>query len=92
MAKERMVTRTIDQITAEVATLDLTTMQASVVPMTIGGTYTKEEQLKHFRSMYETDTLKVVDIISSTTEQILLGMPESQFIQLAQVLPSRKKE
>lgn len=95
MARKRMVTRTVEQTTAQVMTLDVTTAEVQIRPYTVGGRYTEEEALKHLKKLFETDALKLVHIESQTCEEILLGMDEEDFIRLAQVLPPRttnKKE
>lgn len=92
MRKEKMITRTITQTTAQLMCLDVTTAEVEIFEAKIGGTYTNEGLLKAFKKIYETDTYKVVRIESQHTEELLLGMTESYFIEHAQVLPSRTKK
>lgn len=89
MARKRMVTRTIEQTTAQVMTLDVTTVEVQVKSYSIGGRFNDEELLKKLKKLFETDTLKLVHIESQTCEEVLLGMDEEDFIRLAKVLPSR---
>lgn len=89
MARKRMVTRTIEQTTAQVMTLDVTTVEVQVKSYHIGGRFNDEELLKKLKKLFETDTLKLVHIESQTCEEVLLGMDEEDFIRLAKVLPSR---
>lgn len=89
MARKRMVTRTIEQTTAQVMTLDVTTAEVKIVPYQIGGKNTDEELLKNLKKLFETDTLKLVHIDSQSCEEVLLGMEEEDFIRLAKVLPPR---
>ena len=89
MARKRMVTRTIEQTTAQVMTLDVTTAEVQVKSYPIGGRFNDEELLKKLKKLFETDTLKLVHIESQTCEEVLLGMDEEDFIRLAKVLPSR---
>lgn len=89
MARKRMVTRTIEQTTAQVMTLDVTTAEVQVKAYSIGGRFNDEELLKKLKKLFETDTLKLVHIESQTCEEVLLGMDEEDFIRLAQVLPPR---
>lgn len=89
MARKRMVTRTIEQTTAQVMTLDVTTAEVKIVPYQIGGKYTDEDLLKNLKKLFETDTLKLVHIDSQDCEEVLLGMEEEDFIRLAKVLPPR---
>lgn len=94
MARQRMVTRTIEQTTVEVMTLNVTTAEVSIKEYTIGGTYTDTELLKKLKKLFETDEIKLVHIENQKTEELLLGMTEEDFIRLATVLPPRgtKKE
>lgn len=90
MAREKMVTRTVTQTTAEVMTIDVTTAEVSILEYTIGGTYdTNEILLKKLQKLFQTDTFKLVNINSTTVEDLLLGMTEEDFIRYARVLPSR---
>ena len=89
MARKRMVTRTVEQTTAQVMTLDVTTAEVQVRPYDIGGRYTDEELLKNLQKLFQTDTLKLVHIESQDCKEVLLGMEEEDFIRLAKVLPPR---
>lgn len=89
MARKRMVTRTVEQTTAQVMTLDITTADVQVLPYDIGGQYNDEELLKKLQSIFQTETLKLVHIESQTCKEVLLGMDEEDFIRLAKVLPPR---
>ena len=94
MASAKMVTRTIEQTTAEVMCVDTNTAQVTVNSYTIGGVYTDEDLLKKLKKLFEADGLVLVKIESQHTEQLLLGMSEEDFIRYATVLPPRcsKKE
>lgn len=95
MAREKMVTRTVTQTTAEVMTIDVTSTEVQIRDYTIGGTYdTNELLLKKLQSLFQTDTLKLVHISSTTVEDLLLGMSEEDFIRYSTVLSPRttKKE
>lgn len=95
MAREKMVTRTVTQTSADVMTIDVTSAEVQVSEFTIGGTYDSDEiLLKKLQSLFQTGTLKLVHISSTTVEHLLLGMSEEDFIRYATVLPPRsaKKE
>lgn len=94
MANVKMVTRTIEQTTAEVMCVDTNTAQVTINSYTIGGVYTDGELLKKLKKLFEADGLVFVKIESQHTEQLLLGMTEEDFIRYATVLPPRqiKKE
>lgn len=89
MARKRMITRTVEQTTANVMALDVTTSEVKICTYDIGGKYTDEELLKKLQKLFQTDTLKLVHIESQTYKEVLLGMDEEDFIRLAKVLPPR---
>lgn len=91
MARERMITRTVTQTTAEVMQVDVSTGEVSIRPYTIGGMYSDNELLTKLQKLFNTDTIKLVNIESIKVEELLLGMTEEDFIRLATVLPPRKK-
>lgn len=89
MARKRMVTRTVEQTTAQVMTLDVTTAEVQVRTYGIGGKYSDEDLLKKLQNLFQTDTLKLVHIEEQICKEVLLGMDEEDFIRLAKVLPPR---
>lgn len=89
MARKRMVTRTIQQTTAEVMCLNVITAQVSINTYTIGGSYDSDSLLKALKPIFETDELKLVAVQGYTEAEILLGMDEDEFIKHAKVLPPR---
>ena len=89
MARKRMVTRTVEQTTAQVMTIDVTSAEVQVRLYDIGGKYSDEDLLKALQKIFQTDTLKLVHIESQTYKEVLLGMDEDEFIRLAKVLPPR---
>lgn len=90
MARQKMITRTVEQTTADVMTLDVITCDVQVKEYTIGGHYSDGDLLNKLKKLFETDTFKLVHIVSQSSEEVLLGMTEEDFIRLAQVLPPRK--
>ena len=92
MANVKMVTRTIEQTTAEVMCVDTNTAQVSINTYTIGGSYTDEDLLKKLKKLFENSDLVLVKIENQKTEQLLLGMTEEDFIRYAAVLPPRKAQ
>lgn len=89
MARKRMVTRTIEQTTAKVMTLNVDTAEVTITPYTISGELTGDALLKALQDTYQTDTMKLVHVLESTVESVLYGMEEEEFIKLAKVLPKR---
>ena len=91
MARERLVTRTIETKEVEVMTIDTTTAEVKIEVIVVGVDYNKAtDTLKYLRKHYETETLKVAAIVKETVSTKLYGMPEQEFIRLAQVLPNRE--
>lgn len=90
MARERMVTRTVELSVCEVMCLNTKTAEVSVKDFEIGGGITDEKTLlKLVKKLHETDNFKCVSITKVTPKEILYGMPESRFIELATILPPR---
>lgn len=90
MARERMVTRTVELTIAEVMTLDTTTAEVRVIAYEIGGGLTDNNAiLKAVKKLHETDTFKCVAVQSVSVKEILYGMSEVDFIKHAKVLPPR---
>ena len=91
MRKEKMITRTVTKINCEIMCMDITNAQVIVKDFTIGGKFDSEnELLKTCQKLFDTDTFKLVKVTDYSEEEVLLGMPESKFIELADVLPPRK--
>ena len=89
MAKERMVTRTLTITSVEVMTVDITTATTGTDRFDIVGDYTFDTALKAVKEIYETDTIKIVTITDLVLNDYLYGMPESDFIKMAKILPPR---
>ena len=90
MSRERMITRTVEITTAEIMCLDVVTAEVVTKRCDISGVFTDEELLKAIKKICETDTFKVVHVVSQKTSELLYGMPESKFIELAEILPPRQ--
>ena len=89
MARERMVTRTINETVVEIMALDVTTANVEIKTYRLSGIFTDEEALKKCKKMYETEIFKLVHVESNRTTEVLYGMLEDDFIRYAEVLPSR---
>lgn len=91
MARIRMVTRTVNVTNCEVMALTISNASVSTDILKISGTFdNKEDALKAVKKQYETADYKPTAIISMTVSEILYGMPEDKFIELAEILPPRK--
>lgn len=90
MARERMVTRTVELSVCEVMCMNTITASVEFHTYEIGGGLTDEKALlKAIKKLHETDNFKCVTISKVTQKEILYGMPESRFIELAKILPPR---
>lgn len=90
MARLPMVTRTITTTKVNVLCLDIEHAEPCNKVVTISRTYKDEETiLKKVKPLLETETLKVVHVVDTETEEILYGMPEQKFVELAQPLLDR---
>lgn len=92
MARERMITRTVDVTTVDCITMNIETVESGITKYELSGVYADETQLlKTLKKLYETDTFKVVAVKSQETKEVLYGMSEIDFIKIAKVLPPRNK-
>ena len=90
MARERMVTRTVELSVCEVMCMDTVTAEVKIMTYEVGGGITEEKALlKAIKKMHETDNFKCVAISKVTNKEILYGMSETEFIKLAKILPPR---
>lgn len=90
MARRRMVTRTINFTKADVMTVNVSTAEVTINEYRINGTFdTDENLLKALKKAYETDYIKLVKIDNKWDEEVLFGMDEIKFMELAEVLPPR---
>ena len=89
MAREKMVTRTLTIASVEVMTVDITTATTGTARFDIVGDHTFDTALKAVKDLYETETTKIVTITDLVLNDYLYGMPESEFIKMAKILPPR---
>lgn len=89
MARLRMVTRTINETVVTAMVVFVADAKVDYCEYRLAGTYTNEEALKYLKKNYESDEVKLVSVTNIQTEEKLYGMPESEFMALAKVLPPR---
>ena len=71
--------------------VNIDSAEVIVKNFTVSGKYDNENDLlKTCQNLFETDNLKLVHVYGFLEEEVLLGMPESKFIELAEVLPPSK--
>lgn len=90
MAKIKMVTRTVVVHTFSVMCVDTVTAEVTSREFKLGSSYDKKKNpIDFLKSEYETDTVKLVAVQDETVETVLYGMPETEFIANASILPPR---
>lgn len=91
MARQRMVTRTVNVTTCEVMGLVISQAAVSTIKVQLSGAYAdKDSALKAVKKLHETEDYKPTAITNMFTEEILYGMPEEEFIKMARIMPPRK--
>lgn len=89
MARERMVTRTIESAKVEVMAVDTVTADVRVLELICEPQKDNEKYLKMLRKIHETDTMKLVAVNKVELETQLYGMSEVEFLEHARKLPPR---
>lgn len=88
MARKRMVTRTITFTTVRAKVYDILSDEIKTVEYKLSGELSSEVALKIITKEHEeVRPLKVTEV---TVQEELYGMSEEKFIELAEILPSRK--
>lgn len=91
--KENMVTRTIKSTHCVLMCVDTTTGEVKNIDVSLPRTYKeKSDMLNKAKEIYNTDTLKCVEVVDYEEKECLMGMPESLFIQYASEIVKNKKE
>lgn len=91
MARQPIVSRTIQTTKANVLCIDVQNEQPFTKEVVLPRTYKDERaMLKKIKPMIESDTIKVVHVQNFAVESTLYGMTEEEFIHYAQILPPRK--
>lgn len=93
MARTPMVTRTLISTRVNVLCLDVLTAEPTNQTFDIARTFKDEDKLmKALKAEYETDSLKLVHIVDTTTVEKLYGMTETEFMNHARELdPATRK-
>lgn len=94
MKNEKMVTRTISTLYVDAMTLNVETAEVCTYSFTAPLKLKDNPRsiLTYLRLHNETDTLKIASIVSTEVRTALMGMPESLFIEHAQILPDRNSK
>ena len=89
MARKRMVTRTITFTTAVATVYNIEKDEIQTVEYKLSGELSADDAMKEITKEHaEVRPLKVTEL---TVQEELYGMSEEKFIELAEILPVRKK-
>ena len=90
--RERMITRTVITVNYDIMVVDPVskTVDNITVPIPSGDVMTEKNRDKAIKASIPDGKL-FVQVVSQNTTEVLYGMPESEFIRLAKVLPPRTK-
>lgn len=89
MARQRMVTRTVEQANVTVLCVNPKTREVCDKTFAISATIPQEKVCKYLTKTNPDSEYNFVSVTAYEVSEILYGMTEEQFISLAQVLPPR---
>ena len=94
MARKRMITRTILTTKVNALCMDTQTCEACNKDVVLPRTFKDNDKvLKAVKSLIDTPTFKVVDIVDVETVETLYGMNEQKFINESVILdPETRKQ
>lgn len=93
MRKENMVTRTIKSTHCVLMCVDTSIGEVKNIDVTLPRSYKEvSDMLTKAKELYDTNTLKCVEVVDYEEKECLMGMPESVFIQYASEIVKQKKE
>ena len=84
-----MVTRTMEITVVEAMLVEVENAEVKTMRLSILGDYDDETALKRTKVEYETETLKVVTVKVVDHYTQLMGMSETLFYEMAEILPDR---
>lgn len=91
--KENMVTRTIKTTHCVLMCVDTSICEVKNIDVTLPRTYKEvSDMLTKAKEVYDTDTLKCVEVVDYEEKECLMGMTESLFIRYAHEIVKQKKE
>lgn len=91
--KENMVTRTIKSTRCVLMFVDTSIGEVKNIELTLPRTYKKvSDMLAKAKEIYDTGTIKCVEVVDYEEQECVMGMPESLFIQHATEIVKNKKE
>lgn len=91
MARQRMVTRTVEQANVTVLCVNPKTREVCDKTFAISATIPEDKVCKYLAKSNPDSEYNYVAVTSYTVTEILYGMTEEKFISLAEILPPRTK-
>ena len=89
MARVRMVTRTVVSTAATVLCVNKETREVTEMVFLIPYTVPVDKICKYLSKTTHAERFYFADVVATETSEVLYGMPEEDFIRLAQILPPR---
>lgn len=90
MARKRVVSRTIATTKATCMVCDTVNAKVENKLFTLSQKIDKDDVLKAAQKAYDTDTMKIVSVVSVEYDETLYAMPELEFLKYAK--PVSKEE
>lgn len=91
MARQRVVTRTVNETVVLAMVCNITEGTVVNKTLSLGGNVAQGTELKVAQKKYDSDTQKVVAIVSSEVNEIIYGMTEEEFLLHARVMNGDRK-
>lgn len=93
MAREPMITRTVQTTTVDLLCVNTLDGQSFHMNMTLPRTYKDDKHiLKVAEKFINDENIRAVHVTSAEVKETLYGMTEARFIELAEVMPIRTKK
>lgn len=89
MARKRMVTRTIKATEVNCLCLNIETAEPFNKTIVLTGAVADDKVALKQCKKYDSDTEKIVAVVDMNTIEALYGMPEEDFVKVAEILPPR---
>lgn len=90
MKKEKMITRTFTRTHFEMMSVNTSTCEVGITDEIMDAVFkTDADLLKHCQTIYNSNEITVVKCTIRSTEDVLIGLSESDFLKYGTVLPPR---
>lgn len=90
MRKENLVTRTMKTTEVTFLCINLETTEPFNETISLPGTYKSDEAIeKRARELLNRDGVRMVALVTKKEKEALYGIPETEFLAHARVLPAR---